>query len=84
MYASSIGHGIGPGYLNAANAARYVGYSPATFRQIASRCSIPRYGPHRNRYRVADLDAFMADPDVFISRIASSSQRRTGFRPVRI
>lgn len=57
---------VQPAYLKAKEAATYTGgLSLRTLRRWTEQYSIPTYGPKRNLYRHADLDAFMADCKAF-------------------
>lgn len=72
------------GYLNAKQAAAYVGYGVSAFRKHAREAQLPRRGPKKNRYSKADLDAFMADPRVFRSPAKIAARPREGFTPVSV
>lgn len=80
----SLDSEVVPGYLNVKQAAAYLGYGVSTFREYARRGNLPRYGPKGNRFRRADLDAFMADPFAFSSPVQVRRRLRTGFTPVAI
>ncbi len=74
-----------PGYLNTKQAAAYLGYSVKRFCLYAREGAIPRRGPRLNRFRIADLDAFMENPRVFTTVPATPRPRtRDGFTPIRI
>ena len=56
---------VGP-FLTSAKAAEYCGYSARRFRTLSREYCIPKYGPHQNRFCVADLDEFMKSPSTFL------------------
>ncbi len=53
-------------YLPTRDAADYLGFSYYHFRRIVKTYSIPRKGPHRNRFSVNDLDMWMDDSQCFL------------------
>lgn len=67
-------------YLTLKEAAQYCGYSARQFRRHVEQFSIPAKGPRRNRFCVADLDAWMDNPSVFLKPILSRNGKR--FTPV--
>lgn len=74
---------VQPAYFTFKQAAAYLGYGESTFREYVRTCSIPRCGPRGNRFRKADLDAFMENPFVFASPVRVR-RPRSGFTPVAI
>lgn len=68
-------------YRTTEEAAEYIGYSVRHFRRLVEKHSIPAFGPELNRFKLADLDTFMENPEAFKSpRIVH--RRRGGFTPV--
>lgn len=66
-------------YLNQKQAAAYCGFSVDHFRKdVLPSYELPKYGPKRNKYRIIDLDAFMAEPEVFLEK--NESERFRGIR----
>jgi excisionase family DNA binding protein len=67
---AAVSHQRTPGnWLNYAEAARYLGYSVATVRNLVSAGQIPVYGPPRSRrFRVDMLDMFLTDRDAAMRR----------------
>ncbi|KHK01327.1 DNA-binding protein [Desulfovibrio aerotolerans] len=63
---------IGPFY-NCKEAADFCGYSHSYFEKIVNRFKIRRYGPSKNRFARADLEAFMANPELY----ATGASRKT-------
>lgn len=75
---------IEPAYLNLKSAATLLGVSVTSFRRWAERYAIPRYGPHQNMYKRADLHWFMENPYAFLAtRPERTRRRRGGFVPVK-
>jgi hypothetical protein len=70
-----------PAYLPLPQAAAYCGYSADRFRRIVKEYSVPRYGPSRNRFKIADLDDWMENPPAFRS---VQPARRKKFTPVTV
>ncbi|WP_027369183.1 helix-turn-helix domain-containing protein [Desulfocurvibacter africanus] len=73
---------VEPGYFNFKQAAAYVGFGKTAFRDYVLKGQIPKYGPKLNRFRKADLDAFMEDPNIFRSPTRIVTPYREGFTPV--
>lgn len=71
------------GYVNAKIAAAYCNYGESTFRAFVEQWKIPRYGPKRNRYKITDLDKFMANPSCFMFG-THTTRHKNGFTPVAI
>lgn len=57
-------------YLSTQDAAEYLSFNYDHFRILARKHQIPRRGPSKNRFAVADLDAFMADAQCFLDKAA--------------
>lgn len=71
-------------YLTPAEAATHLNVAARTLRDYARKFKIPKYGPFRNRYKVEDLDAFMADPSAFLTGRKTSPKNFRDFTPVRV
>lgn len=72
-------------YKTTEEAAAYIRKGLSTFRKYVRQYQIPRHGPSGDRYRVEDLDAFMADSHRFIGQSRSMRKRKTGpFTPVKL
>jgi len=78
---TTTGKSIMRGYLTAREAAEYCGYKRHFFYRARAEYGIPQYGPKLNRYKVADLDKFMADPTCFKK---DSMRRKASFVPVEL
>jgi len=72
---------IRPEFLNLKNAAAYCGYGARHFARVTDGYQLPKYGPKLNRYKISDLEDFMASPSDFAVR---AERRRTGFIPVEV
>ena len=69
---------IGP-FFNCKEAADFCGYSHSYFEKMVNRFKIKRYGPSKHRFARADLEAFMACPELYATgaaRKASVKQHR--------
>jgi len=55
-------------YLSTQDAAAYLSFNYDHFRILARKHQIPRRGPAKNRFAVADLDRWMNDPDCFLDK----------------
>jgi len=69
-------------YLPLSEAALFCGYSEKYFRRLAKEYEIPRYGPHKNRFKAMDLHEFMNNPRAFQSPRRRMS--RQGWTPVQV
>ena len=70
-------------YLTTGEAAEYIRYSVRQFRRLVDKHSIPAFGPELNRFRFADLDSFMKNPNAF--KVERAIHRRAGgFTPVQL
>jgi len=65
---------IGP-FMNSRDAADFCGYAHSYFEKIVNRFKIKRYGPSRNRFARADLEAFMASPGQYETGAAHKTRR---------
>jgi len=63
-------------YLTTGDAAEYIRYSVRQFRRLVDKHNIPTFGPESNRFRLADLDTFMENPNAF--KVARAIHRRAG------
>lgn len=71
-------------YKTADEAAAYIRKGLSTFRGYVRRYKIPRHGPAKDRYRVDDLDAFMADCTCFLDDTTQIKTNERAFTPVQI
>lgn len=70
-------------YRNTEEAAEYIGYSVRHFRRLVKEYGIPAFGPELNRFKLADLDTFMENPNAFKpTRLVH--RRKGGFTPVAV
>lgn len=65
---------IGP-FFNCKEAADFCGYSHSYFEKMVNRFKIKRYGPSKNRFARADLEAFMASPERYATGAAQKTRR---------
>lgn len=65
---------IGP-FFDAKEAATFCGYSHSYFCKIINKFKIKRYGPSRNRFARADLEAFMASPELYATGAVQRTRR---------
>lgn len=71
-------------YKTADEAAAYIRKGLSTFRGYVRKYKIPRHGPAKDRYRIDELDAFMADCTCFLETIAPMKIGRRSFTPVQL
>lgn len=70
-------------YKTMAEAAAYCRYSRRHFPRLVAEYNIPTYGPKGNRFREADLDVWMENPEAFkVHRVRLVRHRQGAFTPV--
>ena len=72
--APGMSESIGP-FFNCKEAADFCGYSHSYFEKMVNRFKIKRYGPSKNRFARADLEAFMASPERYATGAAQKTRR---------
>lgn len=70
-------------YLNTKKAAEFCGYNHIYFGKLMELYKIPRYGPKRNRFKLADLEDWMMSPELFTSDKDAENIEKRMFRKVR-
>jgi len=72
------------GFFNVKNAAFFTGYSESQFREFARKYQLPRYGPHRTRFKREDLEAWMEYPESFLDDNSDGGcwGKAGGYKPI--
>lgn len=71
-------------YKTADEAAAYIRKGLSTFRGYVRKYKIPRHGPAGDRYRIEDLEAFMADCTCFLKTTPPIKGESRAFTPVHL
>jgi hypothetical protein len=61
--------------MNCKEAADFCGYSHSYFEKMVNRYKLKRYGPSHNRFARADLEAFMANPELYATGVARRTRK---------